>query len=180
MSAWAQMPGVGMQGMAPPAQVEFTKEKVKRLLDVMPKVAQESAALQKSSAQLMLKDPTQAEAQMKKIKAMFQKYGYSFEEFSAQMSALMATYWILNPKAYAQELSVENNPVYKKTLNDPNVPEEQKKMMRTQFKMLQENQGAFLQQLNAMVSENNKLVVKPFVAKIEKLMKSLSQQGLAR
>ena len=88
-------------GMAPPPQVELSKEKVKRLLSVLPKIAKESAAMQKASNEMLLKDPTQAKAQMEKVKALFQKHGYSFEDFSAEMSALMATYWVLNPKEFS-------------------------------------------------------------------------------
>jgi hypothetical protein len=177
-NALAQGPAMG-PGMAPPPQVELSKEKVKRLLSVLPKIAQESAAMQKASNEMLLKDPTQAKAQMEKVKALFQKHGYSFEDFSAEMSALMATYWVLNPKAYEKELSAANNPEYQKIMNDPNIPQEQKKMMQTQFKMLQENQGAFLKQLGSMVSEGNRRAVKPFMADIEKLMKSLSKQSRA-
>ena len=165
--------------MAPPPQVELSKEKVKRLLNVLPKIAKESAAMQKASQEALLKDPTQAKAEMEKVKALFQKHGYSFEAFSAEMSALMATYWVLNPKAYEKELSAKNNPEYQKIMRDPNIPEEQKKMMRSQFKMLKENQGTFLKQLGSMVSEGNRRAVKPFMADIERLMKSLSEQSRA-
>ena len=177
LSAFAQAPAMGGGGMAPPPQVELTKEKIKRLLGVLPKIAKESAAMQKASNELLLRDPTLAQAQMEKVKGLFAKYGYSFEGFSAEMSALMATYWVLNPKAYENELSPENNPEYQRLMSDPNIPAEQKQMMAAQFKMLQENKGAFLEQLGAMVSESNRRAVKPFLKDIESLMKSLSKES---
>jgi hypothetical protein len=161
----AMTPAPMTSPMAQP--VTLTRADVENLLELMPLVGKESARMSGSPMAPPGQMSPAQQQEMHKIEALLGKKGMSLVEFATKVGALVATYMVLDPQAFEEQMPREDSPEVARVLSDPSVPEEQKTAIRAQIKMAQENKEAIRAQMTSMASEENKKVVRPFLAKVK-------------
>ena len=108
--------------LTPPPVTQLTRESVRRLIKVLPAIAKESAQYQSrfmGSFGPAGTVPNMSNDELERLNKVFQKHGFEFEEFVMQVSALMATYIVVDPVAFDNLLPREDSPEIKRILEDP-------------------------------------------------------------
>lgn len=164
-------------------EIKLTKDSVERMLAALPEITQQTSAHQ---AQFMGSLTGSAPAggmpqlkpdDLKKLRAIFEKHGFTMEEFAMQVSALLATYLILSPEAFQRQLPNEEKPEVRAILTDPNIPQAQKDGIRKQIAFARENQEKIREQLRPLATPENQAVVKPLLPQVEKAFLQAEQEA---
>jgi hypothetical protein len=176
------MPPPGMD-MAPPTPPPLTKQDVEKLVVAIPEIAKAGGEL--SSATSMGPDgPAQPSPEdAKKIEAMLAKYGFSFSDFFVKMTVLMSTYMALRPDEFDRQMPSEKSPEVQKMLADPTISDADKAAVKKQIADIQANKEALRMQLTNLATDENKAIVKPMLAKVQKALEvaeGVSKQARAK
>ena len=155
-----------------PAITQLSSDSITRLLAVIPELAEKT-----SSQQLQLMGsvagpaPTSmSDADLEVLNAVYSKHGFTLEEFAMQISALMATYFVVNPNAFESMMPSETNPLVKLTLEDPAVPASQKEALRKQIDYIKQNKALFMEQFASTTDSANRKLVKSMLPRIQKAL----------
>jgi len=169
-----------------PVQIELTRDSIERLLKALPEIGERTAGHQ---SQFLARlgggggggAPPQMNAkEMKALNAVFTKHGFRMDEFVMQVSALLATFFVLDPDAFEARLPNEDKPEIKAIFQNPNIPQIQKDALRKQIAFAQANKDMLRKQWEQMTSIENKNVVKPMMKEIKaafEKLESLSKKG---
>ena len=166
--------GPGGFGELTPPITQLSTASVKRLIQVIPEVARETVG---QKFQFMGPGATGAGAagqpqmspeQMEAINAIYQKHGFTMEEFVMQISALMATYFILDPEAFERVLPSKDNLVIQAMLKDPKTTEKERERVLAQIEYVQKNKQLFRAQFESTNNEANKKNVKTLLKAVRK------------
>jgi len=172
LSAFAQSPAFppAGPGMAPPAPPVLTKSDVDKLVVAIPEIAKAGGELGTNASMGPNGVPQPSPEDAKKLEALLDRYGFTFTDFFMKMTVLMSTYMALRPDEFDRQMPSEKNPEVQKVLNDPAVPEADKAALRKQVADIQANKETLRLQLTTLATEENKAVVKPMLAKVQKAL----------
>ncbi len=180
----SSQPGMqGPRGQMPPMNIKLTDASVKKLLVVLPALSAVRLKHRKSndpSGGMMGGMPGGSAINKEEFKAvsrLLKKHDMRMDEFGMQVSALMATYMIMDPKAADAMLPTLEKPQIKKMLADPKVPQEQKDALRMQITMLQKNKGMMLQQFAQLATPENRAVVSRHLPAVRKLFAEMEKDS---
>ena len=88
-----------------------------------------------------------------------------------QVSALMATYFILDPEAFERVLPSKDNLVIQAMLKDPKTTEKERERVLAQIEYVQKNKQLFRAQFESTTNEANKKIVKSLLSSVRKAFK---------
>ncbi|MEE2959383.1 MAG: hypothetical protein VYA34_01470 [Myxococcota bacterium] len=172
-------PGEGFGEALTPPVTALKRESVEKLLILIPKLAEATAG---KHHQLMgnfaggTPDQSMSHDEMERLNRIYVQHGFSMEEFVMQISALMATYFVLEPTAFESMLLSPEHSEIKLKLADPNFPASEKRALLKQIEYVQKNKHLFLEQFEKSTNAANKKLVKSLLPKIraafEKAQKS--------
>ena len=164
-----------------PAITRLSKQSINRLIAVIPELAEKT-----STQQLQLMSPMAgpdqssiSEAELEILNAVYSRHGFTLEEFAMQISALMATYFVVNPSAFESMMPSETNPLVKLTLQDPAVPAKEKEALRKQIAYMKENKALCLKQFESTTDSTNRKLVKSMLPKIKAALSKAQKIALA-
>ena len=164
-----------------PAITRLSKQSINRLIAVIPELAEKT-----STQQLQLMGPVAGSApssisdsELEVLNAVYSKHGFTLEEFAMQISALMATYFVVNPAAFESIMPSETNPLVKRRLEDPAVPATQKEALRKQIDYIKENKALFMKQFESTTDNANRKLVKSMLPKIKAALSRAQKIALA-
>lgn len=171
-------------GFAPKAPT-LTRAGVEKLIIVIPELAKESSKLKGKGAGMGPMGPfggggpQQAPPieDIERVEKMLNKHGLTFPEFFMQLTTLLSTYLALKPDELDKQMPNENTPEIKALLDDPNIPEKQKQAIRQQLKATQVNKEAIRTKLMQLVTDENKKVVRPLLAQVERALKIAEEEA---
>lgn len=167
--------GPGGFGELTPPITELSTTSVKRLIKVIPEVAKETVGqkyqfIGMSSASSG--QPQMSPKQLEALNAIYLKHGFTMEEFVMQISALMATYFILDPDAFERVLPSKTNLVIQAMLEDPKTTEKERQRVLAQIEYVQKNKHLFRAQFESTTNEANKKVVRRLLPAVRKAFKA--------
>jgi hypothetical protein len=159
--------------MLAPMEVNLSRESVERMLKALPEIAKKASAHQAQFMGSLTGSAGPGGPQLKPeeidaLRAIFEKHGFTMEEFALQVSALLATYLILSPEAFERHLPSEDKPEIRAILTDPNLPPAQKEAIRKQIAAARANKDKIRDQLKPLASAENQAVVKPLLGQVAK------------
>ena len=111
---------------------------------------------------------TVTEEQLEALNTIYKKYGFTMEEFVMQLSALMATYFILDPQAFERVLPSKDNVVIQAMLQDPKTTAKERERVLAQIEYVQKNKHLFRAQFESTTNEANKKVVRGMLGAVRK------------
>jgi len=168
--------GPGGFGELTPPITELSTANVKRLIKVIPEVAQETVGQKYQFMGTMSSassgQPQMSPEQLEALNAIYQKHGFTMEEFVMQISALMATYFILDPDAFERVLPSKTNLVIQAMLEDPKTTEKERQRVLAQIEYVQKNKHLFRAQFESTTNEANKKVVRGLLSAVRKAFKA--------
>lgn len=171
----------GFGDLAPPV-TELRTENVLRLLKLLPEVAKATVGqpyqLMGTMGQAGSTQPQMSPEQLDLLNSIYQKHDFTMEEFVMQISALMATYFILDPKAFEHVLPSKENPLLKRVLDDPKTSAAQREQVLAQIEYVQQNKHLFRAQFESTTNEANKKVVKKLLPAVRKAFKAAEKIAL--
>ena len=169
---FAKGPGTGFGKPAAVAPLTLKKERVERLLKMIPELARATAQYQGQFLSSLAAPggagtlPEISNPEMERLQKIYVKHGFTLEEFIMELSVLVATYFALDKEAFAAMLPSEDKPEIKAMLNNPQVSAAQKEQMRAQIKQARLNQGELRKYLEAQTTPANMAVLKPMLPSI--------------
>jgi len=169
-------PPMAMPPMPSPADVKLTKPDVEKLIKVLPQIAKESAKHRDKAPTPGLNVPADPEA-LERLQGILAKEDMNMVDFSMKMMALVSAYLALTPEELEKNLPTSDNAQIKALLADPNVPAEQKQVIRQQAAMADQNRDALKAQIVAMASDHNKNVVKGMLPRVKKALEEAERIG---
>ena len=168
--------GPGGFGELTPPVTELSTASVKRLIKVIPEVAKETVGQQYqfmgNMASTSSGQPQMSPEQLEALNTIYKKYGFTMEEFVMQISALMATYFILDPQAFERVLPSKDNVVIQAMLKDPKTTAKERERVLAQIEYVQKNKHLFRAQFESTTNEANKKVVKGMLPAVRKAFKA--------
>ena len=164
--------GPGGFGELTPPVTELSAASVKRLIQVIPEVAKETVGQQYqfmgNMASTSSGQPQMSPEQLEALNTIYKKYGFTMEEFVMQISALMATYFILDPQAFERVLPSKDNVVIQAMLQDPKTTAKERERVLAQIEYVQKNKHLFRAQFESTTNEANKKVVRGMLGAVRK------------
>ena len=163
-------PGALPSGLDTPPAPPLTKADVEKLVAVIPEMAKTAGELSASAAPGP-EGPTQPSPEdTRKIEALLNKYGFTFSDYLVKMTVLTSTYMTLRPDEFDRQVPSEQSPEVQKILSDPRVPDADKAALKKQVADMQANKEPLRAQLTKLATEENKTVVRPMLAKVQKAL----------
>jgi hypothetical protein len=151
-----------------PAITRLSQSSIARLIAVIPELAEKTSSqqLQLMSAMAGPAQSTMSESELEALNAIYSKHGFTLEEFAMQISALMATYFVVDPTAFERMMPSEKNPLVKLMLEDPSQSAVQKQALRKQIDYVAQNKALFMEQFRSTTDGQNQKLVKTMLPKI--------------
>ena len=163
-----------------PAIVHLSEKNINRLILVIPELAQNTSGqqLQLMTSMAGPTQPSMSDSDLEALNAIYSKHGFTLEEFAMQISALMATYFVVDPTAFETLMPSAQNPLVKLNLADPAVSPKQKEALRKQIAYVAENKGLFIEQFRSTTDEENQRLVRKMLPQIKKALKRAQKFAL--
>ena len=155
-----------------PAIVQLSEQSINRLIKVIPELAKNTSSqqLQLMSSMAGPAQATMSDSELEALNAIYSKHGFTLEEFAMQISALMATYFVVEPKAFETMMPSPHNPLVQLNLEDPSVSTQQKEALRKQIAYVAQNKALFLEQFRATTDQHNQKLVRKMLPRIQKAL----------
>ncbi len=180
-------PGMGTwsaPGFAPKAPT-LTRADVEKLIVVIPELARESGKLKGIGSGMGPMGPLGGGGlqqqvpieDIERVEKLLNKHGLTFPEFFMQLTTLLSTYLALKPDEFEKQLPNEETPEIKAILDDPKVLEKQKQAIRQQLQATQANKEVIRTQLMQLATNENKKVVRPLLAQVERALKMAEEES---
>lgn len=180
--AFAQ--GFGGGGFGQPAAaapLTLKKERIERLLKMIPELARATAQYQGQFLSSLAAPggagtlPQISNPEMERLQKIYAKHGFTLEEFIMELSVLVATYFALDKEAFAAMLPSEDKPEIKAMLSNPEITPAQKEQIRAQIKQARLKQGELRKYLEAQTTPANMAVLKPMLPKVRGVFREVEK-----